>query len=137
HPADLQERHRLETRLPGVPRRISPAHPPNSALYPNRIMSNAGQKRCASRLELREVVDRLCGPGTADPVLIERRRQAEEAHRMVQRLWDERYRDDPTGAARAETRVRGTRERITAQTEQIAQARAARLTSRSDCADMS
>ncbi|MEU4234425.1 hypothetical protein AB0F17_59985 [Nonomuraea sp. NPDC026600] len=93
--------------------------------------------RPMTRQELREVVDRLCGPGTADAVLTERRRQAEEAHRMVQRLWDERYRDDPTGAARAEARVRRTRERITAQTEQIAQARAARLTSRSDCADMS
>lgn len=88
--------------------------------------------RAMTRQELREVVDRLSGPGTADAVLSERRRQADEAHRMLQRLRDERYRDDPEGAAQAEARVRRTMERIQAQSEQIAQARTARWASRSD-----
>ncbi|GAA3123577.1 hypothetical protein [Nonomuraea salmonea] len=82
--------------------------------------------------KLWEVVDVLCGPGTADAVLAERRRQADEAHRMVQRLWHERYRDDPEGAAEAEARVRRSMERITARTEEIAHARAARLASKPD-----
>ncbi|GAA2812777.1 hypothetical protein GCM10020219_101890 [Nonomuraea dietziae] len=88
--------------------------------------------RAMTRQELREVVDRLCGPGTADAVLAERRRQADEAHRMLHRLREERYRDDPQGAARAEARVRRTEERIRAQSEQIAQARAARSASQSN-----
>ncbi|GAA3604205.1 hypothetical protein GCM10022419_106050 [Nonomuraea rosea] len=81
-----------------------------------------------TRQELCEVVDRVCGSGTADAVLAERRRQADEARQLVQRQWEERYRDDPEGAARAEARVRRTMARIKAQTDEIEQARASRLT---------